>query len=67
MKSKYIGSAFDEWLYEEGLFKEVTALAMKQVNAWQIQKAMNDQKITKTSMIVSDSPASLSRLINKED
>jgi hypothetical protein len=67
MKSKYIGSAFDEWLYEAGLFKEVTAVAMNQVNAWQIQKAMNDQKITKTLMIVSDSPASLSRLINKEN
>jgi antitoxin HicB len=33
MKKKDIGSSFDDWLHEEGLYEEVTAVAVKRVLA----------------------------------
>jgi predicted transcriptional regulator len=33
MKKKNIGSSFDSWLREEGLYEEVTATAIKRVRA----------------------------------
>jgi hypothetical protein len=33
MKKKNIGSSFDDWLREEGLYKDVTAVAIKRVLA----------------------------------
>ena len=69
MKTKHIGSSFDDFLYQEGLLEEATAVAVKRVIAWQIQKAMTDQKITKTSMAIkmNTSRASLNRLLDEED
>ena len=31
MKKKNIGSSFDDWLREEGLYEEVTAVAIQRV------------------------------------
>jgi len=31
MKKKNIGSSFDDWLREEGLYEETTAVAIKRV------------------------------------
>ena len=39
----YIGSSFDEFLEEEGILSEVTALAYKRILAWQIKQAMKSQ------------------------
>jgi antitoxin HicB len=38
MKKKNIGSSFDAWLREEGLYEETTAVAIKRVLARQISK-----------------------------
>ena len=36
MKKKNIGSSFDDWLREEGMYEETTAVAIKRVLARQI-------------------------------
>ncbi|WP_310610285.1 hypothetical protein [Limnohabitans sp.] len=40
MAQKSIGSSFDDFLHEEAMLKEVTAVAMKRIIAWQISKEM---------------------------
>lgn len=45
-----IGSSFEDFLKDEGIYEEVTAYAEKRVLAWQIQEAMKAQKITKRNM-----------------
>ena len=50
MSSKNIGSAFDEFLKEEGIFEEAHSVAVKRVLAYQIAQAMKEQHISKNSM-----------------
>jgi hypothetical protein len=50
MKEQKIGSDFDDFLAEEGMLEEVTAVAVKWVIAWQIEQEMSAQKLTKTAM-----------------
>jgi predicted XRE-type DNA-binding protein len=45
-----MGSSFEDFLKEEGIYEGVTAYAEKRVLAWQIQEAMKAQKITKQKM-----------------
>ncbi len=51
MKEQNIGSDFDDFLAEEGMLEEVTAVAVKRVIAWQIEQEMSAQKLTKTAMV----------------
>lgn len=50
MSNKHIGGDFDDFLAEDGILEESTAVAMKRVIAWQIQQEMKAQKISKTRM-----------------
>ncbi len=50
MKSKRIGSSFDDFLKEEGIYEEATGHAIKRVIAWQLAKAMKEKKISKAEM-----------------
>jgi predicted XRE-type DNA-binding protein len=50
VSAKHVGSDFDEFLAEEGILEESTALAVKRVIAWQIQQEMKAQKISKSKM-----------------
>ena len=45
-----IGSAFDEFLQEEGLLEESSAVALKRVIAWQLANAMKAQGVSKSAM-----------------
>lgn len=47
-KSKHIGSDFDDFLKEEGIYQECTAEAIKRVVAFQLEQEMKKQKLTKT-------------------
>jgi len=69
MKTKHIGSSFDDFLQEEALLEDATAIAVKRVIAWQIGKAMSDKKLTKTVMAkkMNTSRASLNRLLDEDD
>ena len=50
MKKKYIGSSFDDFLKQESIFDQSSAVAVKRVIAWQIEQEMIKQKLTKTLM-----------------
>lgn len=45
-----IGSTFDEFLQEEGLLEDSSAVALKRVIAWQLANAMKVQGVTKSAM-----------------
>ena len=67
MKNKNIGSDFDDFLMDEGMLEEVTAVAVKRVIAWQIEQEMLAQKMTKTAIAkkMRTSRASLNRLLDE--
>lgn len=69
MKTQHIGSSFDEFLAEEALLEETTAIAVKRVIAWQIEQEMVAQNLTKTSMAkkMHTSRAALNRLLDEAD
>ena len=47
---KGIGQNFDDFLIEEGIYDEVNELAAKRLITYKLQQAMNEQKMTKTSI-----------------
>jgi DNA-binding Xre family transcriptional regulator len=69
MRNPHIGSRFDEFLTEEAMLEEVTAVAVKRVIAWQIEQEMAAQKLTKTAMAkkMHTSRAALNRLLDETD
>ena len=69
MNNNNIGSGFDDFLKEEVLLDEVTAVAVKRVIAWQIAEEMKAQNLTKSSMAkkMHTSRASLNRLLDATD
>ncbi len=69
MKKRNVGSDFDDFLAEEGMLEDVTAVAVKRVIAWQIEQEMAAQKLTKTAMAkkMQTSRASLNRLLDERD
>ncbi len=66
MKHKNIGSNFDSFLEEEGLFADVDAVAIKRVIAFQIGELMEENKISKTRLAkqMHTSRSSLDRLLD---
>ena len=61
-----IGSSFDDFLKEEGIFEEVQAGALKKVVAHQLAEAMKLQKLTKVAMAkrMNTSRSQLDRLLD---
>lgn len=66
---QHLGSNFEDFLKEEGLLEETTAIATKRVLAWQIAEAMKKQNLTKTEMAskMQTNRASLNRLLDGND
>jgi DNA-binding phage protein len=62
----HIGSSLDDFLKEEGLYEDATNYAVKRVLAWQVEKAMHEQGITKAEMArrMGTSRAHLDRLLD---
>ena len=69
MGKKNIGSSFDDFLAEEAILEESTAVAMKRVIAWQIAQEMKAQQMTKTDLAkrMHTSRAALNRLLDEND
>jgi predicted XRE-type DNA-binding protein len=69
MSNKHIGSSLDEYLSEEAMLEEVTAVAVKRVISWQIEQEMKAQNLTKTAMAkkMHTSRAALNRLLDETD
>ena len=47
MANQHAGSTIDDFLRDEGVLEEFQARAIKEVIAWQIDRAMKDGKISK--------------------
>jgi antitoxin HicB len=64
-RNKHVGSSLDDFLREEGVLEETRAIALKDAVAWQVQKAMEKEKITKVEMArrMRTSRAALDRLL----
>jgi antitoxin HicB len=64
-RNKHIGSSLDDFLKEEGVLEETRAIALKDAVAWQVQQAMDKEKITKVEMAkrMHTSRAALDRLL----
>jgi DNA-binding Xre family transcriptional regulator len=50
MTNPHIGSSFAEFLNEEGIHDDVTALAVKRTIAWQLDQARIEQGLTKQDL-----------------
>ena len=62
----HIGSDFEDFLKEEGLFAEVQVLAVKELLAYRIQVLMRQEKLTKDALAkrMKTSRAALDRLLD---
>ena len=66
MKKGRIGSSFDDFLDEHGLYEEVTARAIKRVIARQLDALMRKNRLTKTALArrMKTSRAQLDRVLD---
>jgi antitoxin HicB len=65
----HIGSTLDEFLKDEGLYEDATNYAVKRILAWQVRKAMDEQRISKVEMArrMGTSRAHLDKLLDPEN
>jgi antitoxin HicB len=50
MSNPDIGSSFDNFLKEVGVYEEVSAMAVKRVLAWQLEQSRRAQGISKSAL-----------------
>ena len=64
--NKHIGSRMDEFLEEDSLLTETEAVAIKRVIAWQIERLMTEEGLTKSEMArrMGTSRSALERLLD---
>jgi len=64
-----IGSSFDDFLKEEGVYEETTATAVKRVLAWQLTEAMEKQRMSKNQMakVMQTSRSQLDRILDPDN
>lgn len=69
MNNNHIGSDFNDFLKEDGIYQEVNDIAIKRVIAYQLEKEMKAQNITKTKMaeMMNTSRAVVNRLLNPDN
>jgi len=69
MKKKNVGSTFDSFLREEGIYEEVSAAAIKRVVARQVEDAMQQKGLSKAEMArrMHTSRAALNRLLDPDN
>jgi DNA-binding Xre family transcriptional regulator len=64
-----VGSSFDDFLKDDGIYEEVTARAIKRVIARQLDALMHDQGLTKSALAkkMKTSRTQLDRLLDPEN
>jgi antitoxin HicB len=69
MSKRNLGSSFDDFLKEQDLLEEATAVAIKRVIAYQLAAVMKAQGTTKAEMArrMDTSRAALDRLLDPEN
>lgn len=67
--NRHVGSPFDDFLHEQGIFDDVEKLATKKVIALQLQAHMDAGKISKTEMAkrINTSRSQLDRVLDPEN
>ncbi|MCC7684452.1 helix-turn-helix domain-containing protein [Janthinobacterium sp. FW305-128] len=62
----HLGSSLDDFLKEEGIFEQTQTRAIKEVIAWQLTQAMQEQAMSKTRMaaLLQTSRSQLDRLLD---
>jgi antitoxin HicB len=68
-KNPHIGSSFDAFLKEEGIYEDVQTTAIKRVLASQLEEAMKKRKLTKVEMArrMRTSRVQLDRLLDPDN
>jgi predicted XRE-type DNA-binding protein len=68
-RNRHHGSSIDAFLEEEGVLERFQAVAIKEVIAWQVQKAMKEQKLSKNRMaeLMKTSRAQVDRLLDPDN
>jgi len=66
MGTKNVGTNFDDFLEEEGLLEETTAIAVKRYIAYQLAKKMTEEHLSKSEMArrMETSRSALDRLLD---
>lgn len=69
MKTSNIGSSFDDFLVNEGIYEDVTTAAINKILATQLSLEMKRQHIKKTEMAdkMNTSRSTLDRLLDPEN
>lgn len=64
-----MGSNFDDFLKEEGIFEEVELIAIKKIIAYELKKEMTRKRISQTEMAnrLGTSRSALSRLLDSQN
>ena len=64
-----IGSSFDDFLKEEGIYEECRARAFKRILAMEIEEAMIEQNISKSEMArrMNSSRSAVDRLLDQSN
>jgi antitoxin HicB len=67
--NRHLGSTFDKFLHEQGIFDDVEKLATKKMIALQLQAHMDAGKISKTEMAkrINTSRSQLDRVLDPEN
>lgn len=67
--NEHLGSNFDDFLIEEGIFEEVETVATKRVIAFQLEEAMKEQQISRVKMAekMHTSRSTINRLFDPEN
>jgi hypothetical protein len=65
----HVGSDFDDYMKEEGLYDEAQAIAVKRVLAFQLERDMRKAQLTKAAMArrMGTTRAQLDRVLNPEN
>ena len=68
-KKGRVGSSFDDFLKEDGIYEEVTARAIKRVLARQLDALMEDQGLTKSALAkkMKTSRAQIDRVLDPDN
>jgi DNA-binding Xre family transcriptional regulator len=69
MAKRNVGSKFDDFLEEEGILEEVSAIAVKRVIAFQLAEKMSEKNLTKSELArrMDTSRSALDRLLDPEN
>ena len=64
-----VGSSFEEYLAEQGILEDTTAVAVKRVLAWQLEQAMEKKQLSKSQMAkaMKTSRSQLDRILDPDN